>query len=55
MNTRYSKLLLALLLLILVVPQVGADEHLDEWKRLNTQVIENYQTGKYDLAAKLAE
>ncbi len=51
----YKKLALAFLLLILIVPPVGADEHLDEWERLYTQATENYQAAKYDLAAKLAK
>ena len=51
----YSRLTLSFLLLILVVPQVGADEHEDEWNQLNAQVVANYKAGKYGVAAKLAE
>jgi tetratricopeptide (TPR) repeat protein len=54
MKTRYSRLTLAFLLLILVVPPVGADEHEDEWNQLNAKVIENYQAGKYGVATEIA-
>ena len=39
----YKKLVLAFLLLILVVPQVGADEHEDEWNQLDAQLVANYK------------
>jgi hypothetical protein len=55
MNTRYSRLVLAFLLLILIVPQVVANGHEDEQDQLNAQVIANYKAGKYGVAAKLAE
>ena len=51
----YSRLTLTFLLLVLVVPQVGADEHEDELNQLNAKVIENYNAGKYDVAAQIAE
>ena len=51
----YSRLTLAFFLLILIVPQVAVADPASEWDQLNTQVTENYQAGKYDLAAKLAE
>jgi len=50
----YSRLTLAFLLLILVVSQVEADEHEDEWNQLNAQIIENYQAGKYVVATEIA-
>jgi tetratricopeptide (TPR) repeat protein len=50
----YSRLTLTCLLLILVVPQVGADEHEDEWKQLSAKVAENYQAGKYGVATEIA-
>jgi len=51
----YSRLVLAFLLLILFVPQVGADEHEDEWNQLDAQLVANYKARKYGVATKLAE
>ena len=51
----YSRLTLAFLLLILVVPQVGADGPGIEWEILNKEVGTLYKKGDYDRAAVVAK
>ena len=51
----YSKLLLAFLLLVLVVPQVGADEHEDEWQILTDETKRLAKKGDYDRAVVVAK
>ena len=55
MKTRYSRLALALLLLLLVVPLGCSTNQSDEWEKLNQESLTLLDQGKYDRGVSVAQ